>query len=312
MIATFDLLDGNGKKGNILAENKVTITSPYNSKKIETDSTSCTIELTKIDNFNGNITKLELFKNNDKVSDLLLTNISGDVISIDNLLSNTEYSVVITYEYTLNTEKIIDVYKVDIKTKAKDIPTLEIIIDDITSSKVKFKYNVLKDTSVNITSIKLLKEEDVIATLTNLTNLSFTNLLSDNDYVISINYTYDLNDGNPIINDNVELSIHTLKVTKPTVIETTPLVTLYNKTYVTINITEFELITSVKIIEKNGDNIIQTIDCILSDFVKDTGGYQYETIIDDVDTTNSKLIVVYEFNLNDGSGNYVLEYKLPL
>lgn len=51
---------------------------------------------------------------------------------------------------------------------------------------------------------------------------------------------------------------------------------------------------------------------MLSDFVKDTDGYLYEITIDDVDTTNSKLIVVYEFNLNDGSGNYVLEYELPL
>lgn len=199
VIATFDLLDGNGRMGNILAENTVTIISPYNNKKVETDSTSCTIELAKVDNFNGNITKLELFKNNDKVSDLSLTSISGDIISVDNLLSNTEYRVVITYEYLLNNEKIIASYKVDIKTKAKDIPTLEITVDEITSSMIKFKYNVLEDSSVNITSIKLLKEEEVIDTLTDLTNLSFTNLLSDNDYIISINYTYDLNDGNPMI-----------------------------------------------------------------------------------------------------------------
>lgn len=162
---------------------------------VQSTQTEITFELNVTDTDNvGAITKIELLHGDDEpivASDLTSR-------SFENLLSNNNYTVKVTYTYDLNDgvgEQQI-VKTADIKTKAKAVPTVEITNAQSTQTQVSFELNVTDTDNVGaITKIELLHGNDEPILASDLTARTFENLLSNNDYTIQVTYVYDLNDG---------------------------------------------------------------------------------------------------------------------
>ena len=161
---------------------------------VQSTQTEITFELNVTDTDNvGAITKIELLHGDDEpivASDLTSR-------SFENLLSNNNYTVKVTYTYDLNDgvgEQQI-VKTADIKTKAKAVLTVEITNVQSTQTEITFELNVTDTDNVGaITKIELLHGEDAPIVVENVAR-SFDHLLSNNDYTIRVTYSYDLNDG---------------------------------------------------------------------------------------------------------------------
>ena len=82
------------------------------------------------------------------------------------------------------------------KTISKASPTFSFSDVNPGQEDIVFEYTV-NDTDVvgSLTKIELLKGQEVIETLTQFEDTSFSDLLSNNDYQLKATYTYDLNDG---------------------------------------------------------------------------------------------------------------------
>ena len=132
--------------------------------------------------------------------------------SFENLLSNNNYTVKVTYTYDLNDgvgEQQI-VKTADIKTKAKVAPTVEIANVQSTQTQVSFELNITDTDNVGaITKIELLHGDDEPIVASDLTDCSFANLKSGNIYTIYVEFVYDLNDNKGSITDKVEKEIAT-------------------------------------------------------------------------------------------------------
>ena len=140
----------------------------------------------------GAITKVELIHGEDAT---LLENLEEQ--SINNLLSDNDYTVKVTYTYDLNDGegKRTLVRELNVKTQAKAIP--EISVQNPTVSQTSVGFEVVETDIDNvgvITNIELVgAKSSVVAD--SLDQRIFESLLSDNDYTVKVTYTYDLNDG---------------------------------------------------------------------------------------------------------------------
>ncbi len=176
---------------------------------VQSTQAEITFELNVTDTDNvGAITKIELLHGDDEpivASDLASR-------SFENLLSNNNYTVKVTYTYDLNDgvgEQQI-VKTADIKTKAKVAPTVEIANVQSTQTQVSFELNITDTDNVGaITKIELLHGDDEPIVASDLTDCSFANLKSGNIYTIYVEFVYDLNDNKGSITDKVEKEIAT-------------------------------------------------------------------------------------------------------
>ena len=162
---------------------------------VQSTQTEISFELNVTDTDNvGAVTKIELLHGDDEpivASDLTSR-------SFENLLSNNDYTVKVTYTYDLNdgAGKQQIVKTADIKTKAKAAPMVEIVNVQSTQTAITFELNVTDTDNVGaITKIELLhgNDEPIVADTSDVR--TFENLLSNNDYTVKVTYTYDLNDG---------------------------------------------------------------------------------------------------------------------
>ena len=162
---------------------------------VQSTQTEVSFELNVTDTDNvGAVTKIELLHGNDEP--ILATDLTAR--TFENLLSNNDYTVKVTYTYDLNdgAGKQQIVKTADIKTKAKAVPTVEITNAQSTQTQVSFELNITDTDNVGaITKIELLHGDDEPIVASDLTSRSFENLLSNNDYTVKVTYTYDLNDG---------------------------------------------------------------------------------------------------------------------
>ena len=161
---------------------------------VQSTQTQVSFELNITDTDNvGAISKIELLHGEDEP--IVAENTAR---SFENLLSNNDYTIQVTYVYDLNDgvgEQQI-VKTADIKTKAKAVPTVEITNAQSTQTQVSFELNVTDTDNVGaITKIELLHGNDEPILASDLTARTFENLLSNNDYTIQVTYVYDLNDG---------------------------------------------------------------------------------------------------------------------
>lgn len=313
VIAIYDLLDGNGKRGHILYQNTVNIVNAYNTNNITTSYDNANIELSTVDGFNGYIVEANIYQNQQLVSKIPGTLITNNNLKINNLLSNTEYEVVFDYKYTVQNQIFQNSYQVTFKTNVYDAPSVNLENVIVTTKGVTFGYKVEGMVNVNVLSIELKHNDEIIKT-TSPTLLEFDNLLSNNDYIIIINYSYDLNDGNGLIETFNSILFHTKKLSDPTIVENMPLMTFGNITNISLLIDDpLELIQLMKLQVQQDEQIIDEIICDLNDItIDEEGNFIYETTISNLDINNSKLIVVWEYTLKDGNYNYTSSYELPL
>ena len=136
----------------------------------------------------GTITALELFKDGQKIQDLDPT-----AKEVTGLLTSNAYTIVATYK---NLDGADETIYMDFITLAKATPVVTIEGADLTQTSVGFDI-IITDTDAvgEITSIALLHGEDEPALADSLDAKAFENLLSNNEYVVRVTYTYDLNDG---------------------------------------------------------------------------------------------------------------------
>ena len=131
--------------------------------------------------------------------------------SINNLLSNKTYAIVIEYSYDLNdgtgikTGSICD----GVTTDAKTAPTIEITEISATMDSFAFDYEVTDvDGIANITAIKL--GSNLVQTAESLSQRVFENLSSFTEYQIVVEYSYDLNEGDGQENASATKDVKTM------------------------------------------------------------------------------------------------------
>ena len=206
----YDLNDGVGsqeivKTLDIKTEAKampvVEIVSPTKTQT----SVGFAINETDTDNV-GTVTKIELIHaNGTVVADSL------DVREFTGLLSDNTYTVKVTYAYDLNdgagSQEIVKT--LDIKTKAKTMPVVEIANPTKTDTTISVEHTFTDIDNVgNINSVKIYKGETLIAENTDK-EIVFTNLEYYTEYKIVIAYSYDLNDGDGVHNQVFETTCKT-------------------------------------------------------------------------------------------------------
>ena len=151
------------------------------------------LNLTDTDNV-GAISKIELLHGEDEP--ILASDLTAR--TFENLFSNNNYTVKVTYTYDLNDgvgERQI-VKTASIKTKAKAMPSAT--ISNLTSTQSTIECDVAYadvDGVGQIESIALLKGETQVATTSERTHVVFDALECDTEYTLVVTYKYDLNDG---------------------------------------------------------------------------------------------------------------------
>ena len=161
---------------------------------VQSTQTQVSFELNVTDTDNvGAISKIELLHGDD--TPIAVENTDR---TFANLLTNNDYTIKVTYAYDLNDgvgERQI-VKMTSITTKAKAVPTVEIANVQSTQTAISFGLNITDTDNVGAMSkIELLHGDDepIVAETSDIR--AFENLFSNNDYIVKVTYTYDLNDG---------------------------------------------------------------------------------------------------------------------
>lgn len=147
--------------------------------------------------------------------------LNGDVVrsantkifTFDNLLTNNTYDLEVIYTYDLNDgmgKQTITETKT-IKTQAYSIPLVGIKITELTDNVISGDINLSDiDNIFNLIDIKLMQDGNLLNTITDTMHFDF-DVNSNIDYVIIVDYTYDLNDGSGIVQGKYEYKVRTNK-----------------------------------------------------------------------------------------------------
>lgn len=176
------MLVGCGKTVPTIAINEVTSTR---------NSISFVVNVEDSDKV-GEIKGIELYLEKEKVSEL---NDFSELI-FNNLLSNTEYKIKAIYEYDLGKKIENVIAEKKIKTLGKSIPTFKFADVIATDNVISFDLDIVDEDNVSkVKNVELYSGEELISTIKNLNIKEFTDLDYTKDYVLKLNYSYDLNDG---------------------------------------------------------------------------------------------------------------------
>ena len=165
------------------------------------------LNITDTDNV-GAISKIELLHGEDEP--IVAENTAR---SFENLLSNNDYTIQVTYTYDLNDgvgEQQI-VKTADIKTKAKAMPSAT--ISNLTSTQNTIECDIVYtdvDGVGSVVEIALYRLENKIKSLPFATHVAFDGLESGKEYKVVVEYKYDLNDGTGENTANVDAKYSTL------------------------------------------------------------------------------------------------------
>ena len=195
---TYDLNDGVGeqqivKTADVKTKAKAVPTVEITNVVPTQTSVDFAINVTDTDNV-GAIAKIELLHGED--APIVASDLTSR--SFENLLSNNDYTIKVTYTYDLNDgvgEQQI-VKTADFKTLEKATPSVE--IDNWTNTQNKLSADVTYtdvDVVGRIESVVLFKGETQVATTNERTHVVFDALEGDTEYTLVITYKYDLNDG---------------------------------------------------------------------------------------------------------------------
>ena len=162
---------------------------------VQSTQAEITFELNITDTDNvGAITKIELLHGEDAP----IVAETSDIRAFENLFSNNDYTVKVTYTYDLNDgvgERQI-VKTASITTKAKAMPSATISNLSSTQSTIECDVAYTDVDSVgSVVEIALYRLENKIKSVPFATHVSFDGLESGKEYKVVVTYKYDLNDG---------------------------------------------------------------------------------------------------------------------
>lgn len=214
-----------------------------------------------------------------------------DLRFFSNLLSNTEYTVKVTYSYDLNDGEGVQEINLTQTLKTIEKATPVITFNDVVPSQDSISFNfttIDADEVGNIVSIELYQEANFIATLENLEIRLFNDLLSNTEYTLRLSYSYDLNDGM-----GAQDLIYTHSVT--TLLKQAP----------TVNIIDYGIGNNLLTINFDIEDFDNTLVSIIYELY--LGENLIESNLDNNVTFNNissnndyTLKVIYNYDLNDG------------
>lgn len=229
------------------------------------------------------LTSAILYKGEEKVQELAL-----DATSLDGLLSDTAYQIVITYENKGKTESVTLAFT----TKAKTVPTLSLEKGNVEQESFDFTLTYTDPDSVGaVTKIELLHGEDAPIVAENLDVREFADLLSDNDYTVRVTVIYDLNNGNGEQTFSETLAVKTKAKGVPTV------------TFSDMKVTKYALTGRYDITDPDGVLFNKTVELYQGEtFVKTIQSEGDLSFSDLADYTDYTVKVTYTYDLHDGKG----------
>lgn len=289
VVVVYDALDAKGRSAKILIDQSFTTESLLNITNEEITTSSISFKLEKE---NVVIKTMSLYKQDEKIKDLSAID---ENYSIDDLMSNTEYEIRITYLYGMALEKISSkIYQ--FKTEKLDEPTIILTTKEITSSTVTFNLE-FNDSNDLITIDSFIVKKDEFEANIDLISYSITNLSANTNYEVILNYHYDLNDGQGRIDKTINLNIDTLLKTKP-------IISLSSST------TNDTINYSVSIIDPD-----ESLSNYVVKLIKDSDIIEQKTTINGtfnnlLTGTKYLLKVEYEYNLGAGLENDLITKEI--
>ena len=202
IMAFYDDLSGDGFGTHILSERLLFTETVLGIEWLSAtkDSVSYTLEWNEGQN-EREINSIALYLGDNKVRE-----VATDVTTIDGILSDTEYKIVVEYKYNGNTEIIYKTFK----TYKKATP--EVSVTDINTKlhAIEFKVNE-KDTDnvANVTKVELFCGDMLVKSSNELSAVTFDGLDSDTYYTAVVTYEYDMNNGDGVQIGEVKVDIKT-------------------------------------------------------------------------------------------------------
>lgn len=293
---TYDLNNGKGAQ-NIVATSQFETTAK-NAPTVElvdvvVGQSDVTFGVETVDKDNvGRISAVELLRENSAVATL-----GGSVRKFSNLLSDTRYTLRVTYSYNLNDgkgERTVCATQ-NFATQAKYVPQVNITKVVASTNGVTFVVDVYdRDNVGSLSRIELLHGDDqpIVA---NANVRSFEGLLSDNVYTLNAVYAYDLNDGLGVRTLQATSQFATTAVTAPTVNIAKVNPSKTSVTFVVDSDDPYGVLTLEQILLTHGNDDIIAADS--------TSARSFQNLLSDNLYT---IKVVYSFDLNDGTGKQTL------
>lgn len=188
IVAYYDSLDGNGIGIHILAETSGYTQSIVGFENVEIAQESVSFGLV----WHETQTDRVLMSATLYLGETAVQELDPTATTITGLLSNTTYRLSVTYHNGDATETA----ELTFTTAAKTIPTLSITAGEVTQSSLSFGIELTDPDSVGaLTSVELLHGDDEPVAAEDLTARVFEGLLTNNEYIVRVTVTYDLNDG---------------------------------------------------------------------------------------------------------------------
>ena len=275
---------------NILTEAKVKPIIHVENLTSDKTSISYQIQVEDEDRI-SNITSVQLLKNGEVVKE----NGTNLASVFNDLLSDNEYSIKVSYTYNLNDGMGVleDSVIQNINTVAKIAPQLSIASLDTDKENIAYSINVQDEDAISlITGVELVLNGEVVKSNDNSLSGTFNGLLSDNIYYLRVTYQYDLNDGNGVATNYVEKRINTGAKQAPTVAFTSLDSEQESITYA-VSVEDIDQISTIKNIELLlNDQVVDSKDATLLN----------GTFTNLLSNNDYVVRVNYEYDLNNGSG----------
>lgn len=250
----------------------------------------------------GNVESFELYRNDSPVPELTTKTFEEMSEKLKNLYSASKYTLKANYSYDLNEgEGEVDKsISIEFYTSKYDVPTFNISVENVGFDNVSFSIDQSGYEDLISKTLKVVNKEtkEVLYTTNEfaLNNSIFVNGLNSNStYEIIIEYSFDLNDSNGVINQTVSSEFTTSKYDEPIVNVSTSGIG-YNTICFFVNYSNFEIITDsvVTVTAKESEEII-------SSFEVNSNGQKF--ILNNLDGNAEYIIKVdYTYDYYDGHG----------
>lgn len=203
--ATYDMVNGEGLHSEWLFTDKFSTLGAFSFANVEVSKESISFDIIKNVEI-GSVEKVSLY---DTKTNELVSVGDANTRKFDGLLSNHEYSLYIDFNYKSDIHEYSDWCVQKVMTEAYTKPTIEVFYIVTTDESIEGIYSLIDlDNIGNITSVELYEEASLVEESKNK-EIKFTSLKYYTEYKILFTFTYDLNDGNGIIEDYFEYEVKT-------------------------------------------------------------------------------------------------------
>lgn len=286
--AIFDQVDGRDVHQDWIMKEEFTTPGSFSLENPVASKTEITFDVTRNDPV-GQIDSVSLY---DALDGKLIEKKGPSERSFSNLLSDHPYDLYLDFSYTSGDVEYKDWVVIrGIQTLAKVVPTLK--TSDITATKDDISYVVEfedVDYVCNIDSVELYRDGEKVDSKETQSGL-FTGVYSDNTYVVRVNYSYDLNDGDGPVSKFIEQTVRTLA-------KSVPSYTFSNYSVGTDYITY-----EIKNVDNDGVSQIKSVDLYKNGEVVATNDGKFVNRFDGLLSESTYTIRVnYSYDLNNGTG----------